>query len=81
MPTEIDKELTIELLVATVHSFSSTHGYSPSMRDLAEALGIPSTATVHKYVKIAKRRNLLADTKGAVRSLRVTDDGRYLLSQ
>lgn len=79
MSTEIDKELTIELLVSTVHSFTLKNGYAPSVRDLAEALDIRSTATVHKYLTIARRRGVLTHTPGVVRSLRVTPEGKHLV--
>jgi SOS-response transcriptional repressor LexA len=75
----IEKELTIELLLAEIENFSLKNGYAPSVRDLTTTLDLKSTSTTHKYLAIAKRRGLVSATKSVARSLRVTKEGKLLI--
>jgi repressor LexA len=75
----IEKELTVELLLAEINHFTTDNGYPPSVRDLTARLDLKSTATTHKYLAIAKRRGLILSTKSVARSLRVTPEGQLLI--
>jgi repressor LexA len=47
------------------------NGYSPSVRDIQEALGIKSTATVHSYLNKLEAKGYIQKAQGKSRTLRV----------
>lgn len=47
------------------------NGYSPSVRDIQEALGIKSTATVHAYLNKLEAKGYIQKAQGKSRTLRV----------
>ena len=47
------------------------NGYSPSVRDIQEALGIKSTATVHSYLNKLESKGYIQKAQGKSRTLRV----------
>lgn len=47
------------------------NGYSPSVRDIKEALGFKSTSTVHMYLEKLEERGLLHKVSGKSRTLRL----------
>lgn len=54
-------------------------GYSPTVRDIQNALGIKSTSTVHSYLCRLEEKGLIKKDQGKSRSLRVSEaapDGR-----
>lgn len=56
--------------------YINQHGYSPSIRDIAEGVGLSSTATVHKHIEGLIEDGLLAtDHPGASRAIRVVGYG------
>ncbi|MFE9099904.1 LexA family protein [Actinomadura geliboluensis] len=42
-----------------VRAFTSKHGYSPSMREIGEAIGVTSTSTVWHHVRALERKGFL----------------------
>ncbi len=50
------------------------NGYSPSVRDIQDALGIKSTATVHSYIERLESKGYIKREQGKSRTLR-TDGG------
>lgn len=51
------------------------NGYSPSVREIREALGFASTSTVHMYLERLEERGLLHKVSGKSRTLRLGTDG------
>ena len=51
-------------------------GYAPSVRDIADALGIKSTSTVHAYLAKLEEKGWITRTSGKSRSLRAVESGR-----
>ncbi|HCC22479.1 repressor LexA [Candidatus Uhrbacteria bacterium RIFOXYC2_FULL_47_19] len=47
------------------------NGYAPSYRDIGEALGLSSTATVHEHIKNLKEKGCLSSGNGEARALEV----------
>ena len=45
------------------------NGYSPSVRDIQEALGIKSTATVHSYLNKLESKGYIQKAQGKSRTL------------
>ena len=46
-------------------------GYSPSVRDIRDALGIKSTSTVHSYLERLEKKGAIVKDQGKSRSLRI----------
>jgi repressor LexA len=66
-------------IIKFVIDFSSKNGYPPSMREVASAVNVSSSATIHKILHECHRDGLLISTQGIVRSMRVTEEGKELL--
>lgn len=52
-----------------VLEYTEDHGYSPSVREIAGAVGLKSTSTVHFHLKALEEAGLLAHSSGKTRSL------------
>ena len=50
-------------------------GYSPTVRDIQNALGIKSTSTVHSYLCRLEEKGLIRKDQGKSRSLRTNEGG------
>jgi repressor LexA len=50
---------------------TESNGYSPSVRDIQDALGIKSTATVHSYLNKLEAKGYIQKAQGKSRTLRV----------
>lgn len=64
--TEKENEMYRYICEAT-----EANGYSPSVRDIQEALGIKSTATVHSYLNKLEAKGYIQKAQGKSRTLRV----------
>lgn len=62
-----------------VLDFSAKNGYPPSMREVAVVLKISSSSTIHKILNKCQEDGLIVSTKGIVRSMQVTKEGKKLL--
>jgi len=56
-----------------VKSFTLQKGYSPSMREIAEFLGVSSPATVHEHIKNMQRKGVLQKELNVGRSLKLAE--------
>jgi repressor LexA len=54
-----------------VVGYLKDHGYAPSYREVGEALGVSSTATIHEHVKNLERKGYLTSEDGAARAIDV----------
>jgi repressor LexA len=63
-----------------VKGYTSTHGYSPTYQEIADAKGLSSLATVHKHLYCLKAQGRIT-LGNAVRSITIitepADDGRF----
>jgi repressor LexA len=57
------------------------HGFAPTIREIAEHVGIPSYSAVFRHIKILDRHGLIARAPGKTRALVLTDKGRQALQQ
>lgn len=55
-----------------IATFIKDNGYAPSYREVAEAIGVSSTATVHEHVKNLERKGFLSSDGESMRSLEVS---------
>ena len=52
-------------------SYSAEHGYPPSVREMCEAVGLRSTATVHAHLKNLEQRGLIVRDPAKQRSIQI----------
>jgi len=60
-------------------NFVSARGYSPSLEEIAEGLGLSSLATVHKHLKNLEAKGLLLRRWNHSRSIELSAEARRLL--
>ncbi len=54
-------------------SFSEEHGYPPSVREMAAAVGLKSPSTVHFHLKALRENGLISQAEGKTRAISITD--------
>ena len=52
-------EHNLNLLYDYIVDFNKQNGYLPSIREMANHIGIKSTSTINYYINILEQRNLL----------------------
>ena len=52
-------------------SFSDEHGYPPSVREIADAVGLKSPSTVHFHLKGLREAGLITQAEGKTRAISV----------
>lgn len=58
-------------------AYAQTHAYPPSVREICEAVGLTSTATVHAHLKKLEQQGLITRDPSRQRSIRVMDGGAF----
>lgn len=56
-----------------VSQFIQKHGFSPTLQEIADALGLSSLATVHEHLKALVKKGVVKKYQGAVRGIKVLD--------
>ena len=56
-------------------AFTNEHGYPPSVREIAEAVGLKSPATVHFHLKGLREAGCISQAEGKTRAITITDPG------
>lgn len=57
-----------------IQQFTNDHGYSPTIREIGNAVGLKSTSTVSGYLSRMEKKGLVTQMPGTPRSLRIVDD-------
>lgn len=75
---------TLKAILAYVTEYKHLHGYSPTYREIANAIGVKSTSTVSRYIQMLIHRGLL--TKDATHPRTLTTrakavEGNHELTQ
>ena len=78
MTTETLHARAAGLLIEIVR-YHEGHGYPPSVRDLMEAVGIPSTSLVALHLNSLERHGLITRVPELARTLRLTDHGAAMV--
>ena len=88
-PKYYDEETGIRVIetdtLVAIHDYmeeqDTPYPISPSVRELADKLGIKSTCTIHNRIKLMREHNLLVtQTPGMVRNIGLTNFGiRYAM--
>lgn len=58
-------------------NYISTHGYAPTMREVANALYISSTSSIAQFYKIFRDKGLIKTVPGKPRMLELTSKDTY----
>lgn len=56
-----------------VAQYISRNGYSPTLQDIADALGLRSLATVHEHLEAMESKGVIKRRDGSVRGMEITD--------
>ena len=64
-------------IIEFVDSFIRENGYSPSVREIGEAVGLRSPSTVHSHLKILEDNGYLQKSKGKTRTVSVAGQTNY----
>ena len=60
-------------IVEFISQFIQKHGYSPTLQEIAEAIGVSSLATVHEHLQALERKNIIKKYDGAIRGIEIID--------
>lgn len=69
------------LILRHVHNHCRTHSYPPSIREIAQAVGLASPSTVKHHLDVLEREGFLQRVQGVSRALEVSESGRLLLGE
>jgi repressor LexA len=64
-----------------ISSFISEHGYSPSLEEIGEGLGLSSLATIHKHLKNLERKGMIRRQWNHSRSIQLVDPAQAALME
>jgi repressor LexA len=57
-----------------VSQYIQINGHSPTLQEIADAMGLSSLATVHEHIQALEKKGILKRYDGAVRGLEIVDD-------
>ncbi len=61
-------------IVDFIKQFIQRNGYSPTLQEIADALGVSSLATVHEHLQALVKKKVIRKFEGAVRGLEIIDE-------
>lgn len=56
-----------------LRQYIQKHGYSPTLQQIADALGVHSLATVHEHLQAMAKKGIIRRYEGAVRGIELVD--------
>lgn len=60
-------------IVDFIAQYIQKYGYSPTLQEIANALGVSSLATVHEHLQALQRKKVIKKYEGAVRGIELID--------
>ena len=57
-----------------ISQYIQINGHSPTLQEIAQAMGLSSLATVHEHIQSLEKKGILKRYDGAVRGLEIVDD-------
>lgn len=60
-------------IVDFIAQYIQKYGYSPTLQEIADALGVSSLATVHEHLQALQRKKVIKKFEGAVRGIELID--------
>jgi repressor LexA len=70
---------TAFLVLKFIRAYTETHGYSPSIKEIADAIG-RNMATTSYHLTAMRKSGLVTREPGGPRTIRLTDKGRARLA-
>jgi len=61
-------------LLEFLKQFIAKNGYSPTLQEIADAMGLSSLATVHEHLRALAKKGIVKRYEGAVRGIEVLDE-------
>lgn len=58
-----------------IAQYVQKNGYSPTLQEIAKALGVSSLATVHEHLAAMEKKGVIKKYEGAVRGIEILDKG------
>ena len=62
-----------KLILDYISQYIQVNGYSPTLQDIADAMGLSSLATVHEHLQALEKKSLIKRFEGAVRGIELMD--------
>ncbi|MBI3485709.1 transcriptional repressor LexA [Candidatus Daviesbacteria bacterium] len=56
-----------------IKDYIEKYGYSPTLGEIAEAMGVSSLATVHEHLQALAKKGVIRKFEGSVRGIEITD--------
>lgn len=63
-------------IVDYIAQYTQKHGYSPTLKEIAECIGVTSLATVHEHISALVKKRVLKKYEGTIRGVEIID-GNY----
>src|SRR5690606_14465019 len=60
-------------IVDFIAQYTQKNGYSPTLKEIANCLGVSSLATVHEHINALVKKRVLKKYEGAVRGIELID--------
>lgn len=60
-------------IVDYIAQYTQKHGFAPTLKEIAECLGVSSLATVHEHINALVKKKVLKKYEGAVRGIELLD--------
>lgn len=60
-------------IVDFIAQYIQRHGYSPTLQEIADSLGVSSLATVHEHLQALIKKKIIRKYEGAVRGIELID--------
>ncbi|KKU57789.1 MAG: LexA repressor [Candidatus Amesbacteria bacterium GW2011_GWA2_47_11b] len=64
-----------------ISQYIQRNGYSPTLAEIAQALGVSSLATVHEHLETMEKKGVIKRREGTVRSIEITEKDMAQRSQ
>lgn len=60
-------------IVDFIAQYIQKNGYSPTLKEIADALGVSSLATIHEHLQALQRKKIIKKHEGTVRGIELVD--------
>src|SRR3990167_4493269 len=64
-----------------ISQYIQRNGYSPTLQEIAQALGVSSLATVHEHLETMQKKGVIKRREGSVRGIEISDKDMAQRSQ
>jgi repressor LexA len=79
-PRNVPAGETRHWVLSFIGVFTTNQGYPPTVRELCRGMGTVSTGSMHYHLSRLRSEKLINWNPGEARTIRLTDEGRALLS-